>query len=278
MKVSLTTEERIQLAEAWLEHERRRLGIIVHVGDNCIHNAQRLARHAQQLGADAISCMAPSFFKPRNVEEVLDFVEPIAAAAPETSFYYYHLPSMTGVHLDIEEFIPKALERIPSFLGVKYTHEDLNEFERCQSRWGAKCRMLFGRDELLLPALGYNARGGVGSIYGLIPQTFTALAQSFDEGILPRSQKFASQVNHFIEALKCVGVIPGGKSLLAHLGIGSGIARLPLRSLDATDQRKVLSLTANLPLDAQKWHLSHEADSPHSTFVSPTIRQVGANC
>lgn len=271
--LSLTTEERLKLAEAWLTHAKRKLGIIVHVGDNCIRNAERLAHHAESHGAVAISCMAPGFFKPRDANEVLDFIEPIAAAAPKTKFYYYHLPSMTGVHLDIAEFIPKAIERIPTFVGIKYTHENLNEFQRCSSLWGAKCRMLFGRDELLLPALGYGARGGVGSIYGLIPQTFAELSMSFDDGQFARARELASQVNQFIEALKQVGVIPAGKEMLAKLGIGSGAVRLPLQTLDISASKDVLSAVAEIPLDCEKWRPRHKKADIHMHLSVGSTKQ-----
>ena len=134
------------------------------------HPRKRLAQHAELHAADGIACMAPCFFTPRNVDELLDFVEPVAASAPNTNFYYYHLPSMTGMRLDAEELIAKADERIPTLAGVKFSHGDFLEFQRCESRWRAKYKLFFGMDELLLPALTCHARAGVGSIYNLSAQ------------------------------------------------------------------------------------------------------------
>ena len=274
--LSLTTDERLQLADAWFEHGRRGLRIMVHVGHDCIHEAERLARHANQHGAEAIACMAPTFFLPRNVDELLDYLEPVAAAAPVTDFYFYHLPSMTGVFLDMDELIAKSAKRIPTFAGVKYTHEDLNEYQRCETRWGSKYRMLWGRDELLLPALSFHARGGVGSIYNLLPRAFSAVVNSFFAGDCDRALQTSCQVNQFIEEIKKVGVIPAGKVLLAHLGIGSGNVRLPLKTLSEAERAQVLHAARAVPVDGERWKPSHVLGNIHMPLSDGAAKRVNA--
>ena len=112
---SLTCEERRQLTQRWMDVARgSSLKVIVHVGANCLADAQALAAQAQQLGAVAISALAPSYFKPRCVDTLLDCCAAIASAAPETPFYFYDIPSLTGVHLSMPEFMARARERIPS--------------------------------------------------------------------------------------------------------------------------------------------------------------------
>src|SRR4051794_19080393 len=64
---SLTLDERMQVATAWRSALGSDLRLVVHVADNCLSDAQQLARHAQQIGADAIAAAPPSYFKPRNV-------------------------------------------------------------------------------------------------------------------------------------------------------------------------------------------------------------------
>src|SRR6187431_1246074 len=69
---SLTLEERRALAARWMEVARGTLlKVIVHVGANCLADARALAVQAQQLGAFAISALAPSYFKPRSVTALL---------------------------------------------------------------------------------------------------------------------------------------------------------------------------------------------------------------
>src|SRR4051794_5518187 len=48
--LSLTVDERRQVAERWLQVSEARLPIIVHVGHTCLDDARALAAHAQQIG------------------------------------------------------------------------------------------------------------------------------------------------------------------------------------------------------------------------------------
>jgi N-acetylneuraminate lyase len=274
--LSVTTDERERLVEAWIRHAQGRLRVLVHVGDTCITRAKRLAQHAELHTADGIACMAPCFFMPRNVDELLDFVEPVAASAPNTNFYYYHLPSMTGMRLDAEELIAKADERIPTFAGVKFSHGDFLEFQRCESRWRAKYQLFFGMDELLLPALACHARAGVGTIYNLAPESFAAIADCYFQGDCDLALKISHQVNRFIETLIQVGAIAGGKVLLAQLGIGNGMVRLPLKTLTEVERTVVFDAAKKLPLDTDKWKPNHALGNIHIPLGGDLAKRVNA--
>src|SRR6185369_4332833 len=61
--MSMTSAERRQVAEAWRAALPPGLKLIVHVGHLSLAESCALAEHAQQIGADAIATIAPSFFK-----------------------------------------------------------------------------------------------------------------------------------------------------------------------------------------------------------------------
>ena len=70
--LSLDFEERKSVAEAYLEAARGRLIVVVQVGSNCLIEARNLAQHAGEIGADAISCVPPSYFKPATEEALVE--------------------------------------------------------------------------------------------------------------------------------------------------------------------------------------------------------------
>src|SRR6185503_11088253 len=112
---SLSLEERRALAERWGEVARGTdLRLVVHVGSNCIADARVLAAQAQKIGAVAISALAPSYFKPRSLETLIACCTEIAGAALDTPFYYYDIPSLTGVSFSMPELLSAARERIPT--------------------------------------------------------------------------------------------------------------------------------------------------------------------
>ena len=112
---SLTLDERLALTQRWAEVAKgTAMRVVVHVGSNCLADARTLAAQAQQLDAVAISALAPSYFKPRSVDALIACCADIAAAAPETPFYYYDIPPMTGVALSTLEFLEKAPAKVSS--------------------------------------------------------------------------------------------------------------------------------------------------------------------
>ncbi|QDU90490.1 4-hydroxy-tetrahydrodipicolinate synthase [Pirellulimonas nuda] len=243
--LSLTTSERLRLVDAWAQH-RGGLRMIVHVGDNCVRRSVAMAAHAEGAGADAVSCMSPTFFKPEGINGLLNFLSPIAAAAPATKFYYYYIPSMAGVPLAMSEFIAKAVERIPNFAGVKYTHENLEEFGDCLATWGDRIELFFGRDELLLPGMSIGAKAAVGSFYSIVPTLFQDLARRYFSGDSEGAVAATQRANRCIAAFKKVGVLAGGKHVLAQRGIGSGAARLPLEAVDPSQGRWLIDQLTSL--------------------------------
>ena len=146
--LSLSPQERVQLAEAWAKVCGPDLKLIVHVGDNALPVSRDLAAHATQIGAAAIGAMPPSFFKPA-AGAVADWCAAVADAAPEMPFYYYHIPSMTGVSVRMVDLFPLA-GRISSFAGAKYTFEDLLDYQMAVDAEGGRFDVLFGREERLL--------------------------------------------------------------------------------------------------------------------------------
>ena len=55
----LTEEERMKLAERWMEVAPEGFKVIVHVGSCCVKASKMLAEHAQKIGAWGIGAMAP---------------------------------------------------------------------------------------------------------------------------------------------------------------------------------------------------------------------------
>src|SRR4051812_27081709 len=157
--VSLTVAERRAVAEGWMAAVGGRLPVVVHVGGYSLPDCRELARHAAEVGAAAISVMAPGYFKPAAVEDLIDFCAGVAAAAPHTPLYFYDIPAMSGVPIPTARFLREGRARIPSLHGVKFTNGDLMTLQECLAL--ESCDVLFGFDEMLLAALALGARGAV---------------------------------------------------------------------------------------------------------------------
>ena len=187
---SLTIEERQRVTEEWARAAAGRLKLVVHVGHNCRADAVRLAAHA--AGADAVAVLAPSYFKPATVADLIDFCEPVAAAAPGVPFYLYDIPVLTGVSLPTAEFLDPAADRIPTLAGVKYTNIDLVTLQECLAVRGGRFDVVFGYDEMLLAGLALGVKGAIGSTYNFAAPLYQRLLRAFESGDLAAARRCSS--------------------------------------------------------------------------------------
>ena len=228
----LTVEERRATAAAYVAAARRRMPVIVHVGHTSPAEARTLAAHAQQIGADAVAAVAPWYFKPATVDLLVDCLAEIASAAPQVPFYYYHIPAMTGVALNVVEVLRKGAARIPNLAGVKYTHNTLDEFLSLTQLEGGRFDVLFGRDEMLLAGLALGARGAIGTTYNFAAPLYRRVIDAFQSGHLDEARRCQAQAVSMIGLLLPLGGLGAFKAIMRLLGVDCGPVRRPLAPID----------------------------------------------
>jgi len=232
---NLTIEERMAIAEAYVKAAARRILVLVHVGHSSIEECRKLAAHAEQIGADAISSVAAFYFRPATVENLVKCMAQIASAAPNTPFYYYNIPTLTGVVTDMVTFLEQAEKVIPNLAGIKYTASTLHEYQACLNYKGGKFDILFGFDEMLLPALAVGAKGAIGSTYTFAAPLYLQVMELYNEGQLEQA---AAMQLHSVNMVRCLvkyPAIPAQRAIMKMQGIDLGDCRLPLEPLSAGD-------------------------------------------
>lgn len=231
---SLTLDERLRLARRWFEVARStNLKVVVHVGSNCLADARTLAQQAQQLGAAAIAALAPSYFKPNSVEALVACCAHIAEAAPDTPFYFYDIPALTGVSLSMPDFLRQAGDRIRTLAGLKFTNVDFMAYQLCRDVDGGRFDILWGVDEMLLPALACGAQGAVGSTYNFAAPLYHRLIAAFRRGDLATAQREQLRSIQLVRTLAKRGYLASAKALMTMQGVDVGPPRLPNASLTA---------------------------------------------
>lgn len=236
---SLTIAERKEVANTWRRSSPAGLKLAVHVGHLCLEDSCLLAAHAEQIGADAVATIAPSFFRPASVDDLVEWCRRIAAAAPRLPFYYYHMPAMTGVNIPAADFLLRARDCIPNLAGGKFTHEDLMDYGNASAVEGGRYAILFGRDEILLAGLSLGAIGAVGSTYNYAAPLFLRLIAAFERGDLDAARRAQTQAREFISAVGRHGGLAAGKLAMKLIGVDCGPVRLPLRHPSAEQERSL---------------------------------------
>jgi N-acetylneuraminate lyase len=231
---SLTLDERRALAQRWMAvTPGTALKVIVHVGSNCLNDAVALARQAQELGASAISALAPSYFKPPSVDVLVECCLQIAGAAPGLPFYFYDIPSLTRVNLSMPEFLQRATTRVPNLAGLKFTNPDLMAYQLCLRADDRAFDVSWGTDEALLGALAVGALGGVGSSYNFAAPIYHRVMAAFTRGDLAAARDEQFRSVQLIQTLASHGYMGAAKAVMKMLGVDVGPARLPNSNLSA---------------------------------------------
>ena len=228
---SLSVDERKALCERWTEVAGDMMKVAVHVGHNCLADAIELAAHARQAGVAAVAVAPPSYFKPATIQDLVDFCVPIAAEVEPLPFYYYHIPSMTGVRLPMAEFLYEARFRIPNLRGLKFSHDDLVDLQSCVASEKSAYDVLFGFDEGLLAGLCLGARGAVGATYNFAGRHYLKLIHAFESGDLVAARAAQFEATEMIKTLASFGFMAASKAVMALVGVDCGPVRPPLRNL-----------------------------------------------
>jgi N-acetylneuraminate lyase len=229
---SLTLGERRQLTQRWSEVVRgTSLKLIVHVGHNCLADAQSLAADAEKHGPHAISTLAPSYFKPGSVDALVGFCEAIAKAAPSTPFYFYDIPSLTRVELPMPGFLTQAAARIPTLTGIKFTNSNLAQLLACLRHSGGAFNILYGNDESLLAGLALGARGAVGSTYNFAAPIYLRIIRAFERGDLAMAREDQARSVEMVHIIATYGYSAAAKAVMGMIGVDCGPARAPQQPL-----------------------------------------------
>jgi N-acetylneuraminate lyase len=236
---SLSCKERMLQAETWIKSQDQDFKVIVHCGSEIIAQALAMAEQAKEIEAYAVGIMSPVFFKP-DYPTLLSYCEKVAQICHPLPFYYYHIPSMTGAHHTMVNFLIDASKRIPNFAGIKYTHEDLMEYSLLVEYENGKYDILFGRDEILSGGLAMGAKGMIGSTYNYAMGVYNPLLSAFNRGDGSYVKEWQIKSQKIVEVLKLNGGgIVAGKAMMKLAGLDLGPCRMPNGEISLDQLKKI---------------------------------------
>lgn len=233
---SLTTSERMEVTEAFLDAAKGRLNVFVHVGHNSVRDMAALATHAHAHGADAISAAPPNYY---GIDSEVHLARVLAAGVghvPDIPFFYYHIPSKTGVHLNMVKFLKAGKECIPSLAGIKYSAPTLYEFQTCIETFKGDYQMCFGIDEMYLSGLAVGSQVMVGSTYNFMAPVFHQIRAAYLEGNHEQARQHQYEAVEAINAFLKFQPLAAQKSIMKFIGFDCGTTRLPIAALSKAEE------------------------------------------
>jgi N-acetylneuraminate lyase len=236
--MSLAIEERISAAKKWQDVAKNDIKVLVNVGHTCLKDCRTLAYHAAKAGVYGISAMPPFYYRPAQLNDLVQFYAEITKAAPSLPFYAYHTPGLTGVNFKMINFLEIASKCIPNLAGIKFNHIDLMDYAQCKAFENSKYDILYGVDEMLLASLPYGTIGAIGSTYNYAAPLYYVLIIAYNAGKFAHAQNLQNRSIEIVQKLLKYNVLAAGKSIMKMVGVDCGPVRLPVRNLtkQETDQ------------------------------------------
>ena len=230
----LDIPERKKLCEKSIEYIGKDKAKIVHITDMNFRNTIELAKHAQACGADAISSIAPTYFK-YDENEIYEYYKAIANSVDIPLIIYY--TAAAGVTISLDLFT--RLFEIDNITGVKWTSSNYYEMISLRDKF-PEANIFNGPDEMLICGLGAGADGGIGSTYNIIFPLINEVYQSFRSGNIDQAREAQKKADKIIRAILKHSVIPVVKAVLEERGFEVGNASFPMVKYTSEQRKQIM--------------------------------------
>jgi len=227
----LSEKTRMEMAETAVEKTRGRGKIINHIGAPDTNSAFRLAKHAAEIGCDAVSSVLPNFYFKYTTPQILDYYKRIADISGLPVVVYANgLMNQNPV-----DFMREAM-KIDGVIGVKYTIFDYYDLHRITELNSGDINVLNGPDEMLICGLMMGADGGIGTTYNIMPDWFCELYDAYRAGQFEKARSVQFRINRVIEIIRRYPTsIPAVKEIFRYRGIDAGQAAYPAKIYTAEE-------------------------------------------
>lgn len=230
-----SVKDRKVVLENVVQAAEGKLTIIAHVACNNTRDSIELAKHAEELGVDAIAAIPPIYFRLPEYA-IAKYWNDMSDAAPQTDFIIYNIPQLAGVSLT-----PNLYEKMrenPRVIGVKNSSMPVQDIETFAAASGNDYIVFNGPDEQFLGGRIMGAEGGIGGTYGAMPELFLTLDQLIKDKDLETAKALQYKINQIISKLvsghgNMYGMIKEVLRINENLDLGS--VREPLPSLSDSD-------------------------------------------
>ncbi|MGX7074832.1 dihydrodipicolinate synthase family protein [Globicatella sanguinis] len=226
-------EERKVILENVMEVVGNKMTIIAHVAAPSTRDSIELAKHAANLGVDALAAIPPIYFTlpEYSIEEY--WTEMIQAA--NIDFIIYNIPQTTGYALT-SNLLNKMLEN-ENVIGVKNSSMPVQDILTWKLNSKKDIIVFNGPDEQFVGGRIMGADGGIGGTYGVMPELFLAADKAIQNSNISLATEIQFAITNIIfEMVKAkANIYAIMKKVLEKDGLQLGGVRSPLTNVTDED-------------------------------------------
>lgn len=227
----LSEKEKIEVLEATIDQVKGRVPI--YAGTGCISTADtiRMSKKAEELGADILSIITPSFALASQKELYDHYVE--VAKHVDIPIVLYNIPARTGNKL-LPETVAKLAKDVDVIMGAKDSSGDWDNLQAYITRTrdlDKDFRVLSGNDSLILPCLKEGGAGGITGCANVYPRVLSSIYDLFQAGKIEEAQAAQDSIATLREVFRYGNPNTIVKTAVALLGYEVGKCRAPFNQL-----------------------------------------------
>ena len=242
--MSLSLQERLRLVEVWTAYRTQAnlpdFKIFVHVGSCNLDESAQMAEHAQEHGADGIAMVPTFYFRPKTLEDLIDQCKYVADAASDTPFYYYNIPSLTGVEFPMISLMEMASKRIPNFAGLKNSATDIVDYQHCIHFAKGNYSLYWGADEAFMMLYAAGNRRYVGSTYNYMAGLYQKMLAAHQVGDFQAVVSLQGEADAIYRVMLQYNGVSAGKEIMRLIGVDCGPVRRPLKPFTQAESETLL--------------------------------------
>lgn len=232
---TLSHKEHDLVIKITIEQASGRVKVLAGAGSNATHEAVRLNKVAQDLGADGTLHITPYYNKPTQ-EGLYQHFKAVAESAP-IPVILYNVPSRTGVNM-IPETVAR-LSEISNIHGIKEASGSLDQISEIIWACPQDFVVLSGEDSQTLSMYKIGAKGSISVTANVVPQETAEEWRLFSEGKIQEAEKIHDRLMALHQVLFIeTNPIPV-KTALAMMGLIEEEFRLPLVRLLPQNREKL---------------------------------------
>ncbi len=227
----LSLKEKEEILEATIDQVKGR--VPVYAGTGCISTRDTIymSRRAEELGADALSIITPSFALASQKELYDHYVE--VAKHVNIPIILYNIPPRTGNRI-LPDTVEKLARDVDVIMGAKDSSGDVDNLMAYINQTrdvGKKFAVLAGNDGNILTCLKAGGAGGIAGRANLYPRTVSSIYDLFAAGRVEEAQAAQDSVATLGRVFKYGNPNTIIKKAVALMGYPVGDCRRPFNYL-----------------------------------------------
>ena len=239
---TLSHEEHDEVIEITVTEAAGRVPVIAGAGSNNTSEAIRLAKHAEEVGANAVLIVSPYYNKPTQQGLKAHFLS-IADELSSIPLIVYDIPGRSIV--SVKDELLAELAKHKNIIGIKDATGDTARPARLSNLIGDDFCQLSGDDATAFSYLASGGHGMISVVSNVAPKLYSDMYNSFCAGDIKTGMEINKKLMALHDGLFCEASPAPVKYAAERLRLCKSELRLPLVSV-SDEAKKIIDKALDL--------------------------------